>query len=66
MKYISKKTRLDVFIMKVEFDKSKLKRLSERYKQAVMNKEDSFIFEDNQYLTDYAKYLIEFLEDKLK
>lgn len=50
----------------VQFDKDKLKRFKRAYNKAVKERKDSFIFDDNEYLTLYAKYLIEYLTDKLK
>lgn len=50
----------------IEFDKEKLKRLKHVYEKAIELQQDSFWFEGNEYLTSYAKYLIEYLETKFK
>ena len=36
------------------------------YDSAVSGKHNSFVFEGNEFVTPYAKYLIEFLESKFK
>ena len=46
----------------VSFDKPKYRRLKERYNKAVERSEDQFYFEGGEYLTDYAKYVLEYLE----
>ena len=45
------------------FDFISLKRL---YKKAVEEKKNVFTFKGHQLLTSYAKYLIEYLENKFK
>lgn len=40
----------------------KLKRLKGAYQQAVEATDDEFSFDGNQFVTNYAKYLIEYLE----
>ena len=50
---------------KVHFDRPKMKRLQARYDRAVEKKEEWFVFDGEQYLTDYAKYLLEYLRDNL-
>jgi hypothetical protein len=50
----------------VIFDKEKLENLKIFYKKAVDTKQEQFTFERNEYLTSYAKYLIEYLESRLK
>jgi hypothetical protein len=40
-----------------------LQELKELYKQAVEENKESFIFQDQEVLTNYAKYLIEYMED---
>ena len=49
----------------IEFDREKLKRLKGRYDRAVINNEKTFQFDGGDYLTTYAKYLIEHLENEL-
>lgn len=53
-------------MQQITFDEPKLKRLKESYQQAIKDKKDSFIFEGHELLTSYAKYMIEYLEDKFK
>jgi hypothetical protein len=48
------------------FDKDKLNRLEQAYKFAHENKLESFWFDGQEYLTSYAKYVIEYLKCKLK
>lgn len=48
-----------ITITKVEF--ITLKRL---YKIAQRNNKEKFLFKGREVLTDYAKYLIQYLEDK--
>lgn len=43
------------------FDRPKYERLKARYAQAVAAHEEVFTFEGHDYLTSYAKYLIEYL-----
>lgn len=50
----------------INFDQAKVKRLKKRYDKAVLDKEESFIFEDNEYLTTYAKYMLEYLDTLFK
>ncbi|HXS14447.1 MAG TPA: hypothetical protein VN734_17240 [Acidobacteriaceae bacterium] len=46
-----------------------LEKFKERYRQAVLNSEIQFVFEINgvkyDFVTAYAKYLIEYLESNL-
>ena len=50
----------------ISFDRPMLDRLKTAYNRAVENKVKTFMFENNQYLVDYAKYLIEHLEGVLE
>jgi hypothetical protein len=45
----------------INFDKSKYESLKLSYKNSVIQKKDVFLFEGNELLTDYAKYLLEYL-----
>ncbi len=45
----------------INFDKSKYESLKLSYKNSVFQKKDVFLFEGNELLTDYAKYLLEYL-----
>jgi hypothetical protein len=40
-------------------------KLKKKYNQAVKDKKESFIFENNILLTSYAKYLLEYMKIKL-
>ena len=46
---------------KVTFDKPKIERLGTAYEQAVKESKEQFAFEGEDYVTDYAKYLLEYL-----
>lgn len=49
----------------VSFDRPKLERLKKRFNRAVEVGETQFEFEGGDYLTSYAKYMIEYLERQL-
>lgn len=46
----------------VQFDADKRERLRKAYRKAIKEKQDKFVFEENEYLTRYAKYLLEWLD----
>jgi hypothetical protein len=48
-----------------QWDRPTLDRLKKRYDEAVRDHEYKFTFEGDEFLTDYAKYLIEYLESRL-
>jgi hypothetical protein len=48
------------------FTKEKLKAFKKAYETAKMKAQATFIFEGDEYIVNYAKYLIEYLEDKFK
>jgi hypothetical protein len=50
----------------VVFTPEKLKRFKEAYQIAADKCVDIFVFDGNEYLTSYAKYLVEYLENKFK
>lgn len=50
----------------ISFDKRKFKLFKKAYAHARELKRGSFVFDDNEFLTDYAKYVIEYLEPKFK
>jgi hypothetical protein len=50
----------------INFDRQKLKELKNLYNKAVKDNKESFIYNGDEYLTSYAKYVIEYLETKLK
>ena len=45
----------------MSIDSSTFSRLQKAYQNAVVNSNDTFIFDGNELLTTYAKYLIEYL-----
>lgn len=47
------------------FDRPTLARFKERYARAVDDNDDMFVFDDKQFHTPYAKYLIEYVESQL-
>jgi hypothetical protein len=47
------------------FDITTYKRLEKAYEQAVAEKKETFIFEEKELLTSYAKYLLQYLKGKL-
>lgn len=49
----------------ITWDRPMMQRLQARYDLAVKNKEDRFTFEGHEFVTDYAKYLLQYLGDKL-
>lgn len=49
-----------------QFTSNKFKALKTAYETAIKEQADTFIFEGKEYLVTYAKYLIEYLETKLK
>lgn len=48
----------------VTFDGDVLKRFKTAYDNAVAADSVDFVFEGNEFLTEYARYLIEYLEKK--
>jgi hypothetical protein len=49
----------------IKFDKAKLQQLKTEYEKARNRGLESFTFEGSPLLTSYARYLIEYLEDRL-
>lgn len=49
----------------IKFDRKKYKKLQMAYNRAVAAEKDQFKFDDNDYVTRYAKYLLEYLDDRL-
>jgi hypothetical protein len=45
----------------IKWTKARVDRLQKAYDKAVSSKAETFIFEENEYLTAYAKYLLEYL-----
>ena len=50
----------------VSFNELQYEGFKKEYENAVQNNIQMFIFEGNEYLTGYAKYLIEYLKLKFK
>ena len=50
----------------LHISESSLKTLKEAYKKAVEDNAASFIFQEKELVTGYAKYLIEYLENEFK
>lgn len=46
----------------IEFDKAKYQALRKAYDKAIKDKADSFMFENKEIVTNYAKYLLEYLK----
>jgi hypothetical protein len=49
----------------MEFTRPRLEALKKRYQEAVESKAENFTFDGHLILTDYAKYMIEYLEGVL-
>lgn len=49
----------------IDFDAAKLKRLIVAHKNAVAAGDDTFVFDGHELVCGYAKYLIEYLEQRL-
>ncbi len=50
----------------VSFTKESFKAFQRLYAATVEAKQDTFMFEGNEFFTGYAKYMIEFLKGKFK
>lgn len=50
----------------ITWDKPMRERLRKAYKKAERGHQSAFIFEGNQYLTTYAKYLLEYLDMQME
>ncbi len=50
----------------ITFDRQELINLKRSYTLAVEENKEQFTFKGNELLTSYAKYLIEYLESRLK
>jgi len=50
----------------IQFNKESAKRLKERYDLAVIRKEKIFMFDDHEFLTEFAKYVLQYLENRWK
>lgn len=49
----------------VMFDLPKYRRLQRAHAKAVRQGKDAFVFEGREYLTDYAEYVLEYLDTML-
>jgi hypothetical protein len=49
----------------IEFSRADFQKFKKAYNEAVANGKDQFTFMGNEFVTGYAKYLIEYLEPKL-
>jgi hypothetical protein len=50
----------------INFTPHLFRKLKTAYRNAIRQGQDVFIFEGNEILTQYAKYLIEYLQTKFK
>ena len=48
----------------IQFDAITVRKLKIAYKKALLSNTEHFTFENNILLTNYAKYLIQYLETK--
>ena len=48
----------------INFDRQKLKELKTLYNKAVKESKESFTYNGDEYLTSYAKYMIEYLDSQ--
>ena len=51
---------------KINFTPAKVKALRKAHEEAVKAGKDQFVFEDRDFVTDYAKYLLEYLDTIFK
>lgn len=49
----------------IHWTKPMRERLRKAHKKAIKDNKDSFIFENNEYVTRFAGYLLEYLDKKL-
>ena len=52
--------------MEIIFTKESKQAFKKEYKKALEEKKETFMYNNREFLTEYAKYLIEYLEMKLK
>ncbi len=48
----------------VEFTKQSFSQFKRVYRRTIKAKRQSFMFENKKFLTDYAKYVVQYLEPK--
>lgn len=58
-------TRLGPANASVEFDRELLTKLKTAYNQALADENEIIVFQGHDIVTDYAKYLIEYLDGRL-
>jgi hypothetical protein len=50
----------------VSFNVTTFRKLKKEYENAIQNNITIFTFEGNEYLTSYAKYMVEYLKTKFE
>lgn len=50
----------------MNFTKGTLEKFKREYRYAILNDVDVFVFNSKRFQTTFAKYVIEYLEDKFK
>jgi hypothetical protein len=60
-----KMLKIDMPYGVVKIDRATYKRLKREYEQALKENKKSFMFENTLLLVDYAKYLLQYLENRL-
>jgi hypothetical protein len=50
----------------ISFNKESFKNFKTEYNSAVKNNHEMFVFDGNDFLTSYAKYVIEYLKTKFE
>ena len=50
----------------ITFDAAKRDKLRKAYGEAVTNSHAEFTFEGNEFVTSYARYLLQYLDSKFK
>jgi hypothetical protein len=49
----------------ISFNKESFKNFKKEYNSSVENNKEMFVFEGNEFLTSYAKYVVEYLTTQL-
>lgn len=50
----------------ISFDYTRFKRLEKRYKRAIDQNQDVFMFDGHEFYIQYAKYVLDYLRDKFR
>jgi len=50
----------------ITFDRPTYQRLKAEYQKSVKNQKEIFVFDGCEFLTDYAKYVLEYLKPKFE